>query len=72
MDAEARLDEVRRRRGLSEEAIDNALALGEQPEDDFYVSVLARYVTALGGYLEMHAVFPEETITLLREPAPPV
>lgn len=71
MDAEARLDEVRRRRGVSDEAIDNALELGEQPEDDFYVSTLARYVTALGGYLEVRAVFPEETVTLLREPAPP-
>ena len=29
-----------------------------------------RYVAALGGHLEVRAVFPEETVTLLREPAP--
>ena len=27
-------------------------------------------VVTLGGHLEVRAVFPEETVTLLREPAP--
>jgi hypothetical protein len=70
MDAEARLDEVRRRRGVSEDAVARAVELGE-PEDDFYVSMLGRYVAALGGYVEVRAVFPEETVTLLREPESP-
>jgi hypothetical protein len=39
-----------------------------EQEDDVYLSTLARYVSALGGHLEVLAVFPEETITLLREP----
>jgi hypothetical protein len=70
MDAEARLDEVRRRRGVSEAAVAGAVEVGE-PEDDFYVAALARYVAALGGYIEVRAVFPEETVTLLREPGSP-
>jgi hypothetical protein len=70
MDAEARLDEVRRRRGISEEAIADALALdqaGTQSEDELYLSALSRYVVALGGCLELRAVFPEETVTLFVE-----
>jgi len=61
MDAEARLEEVRRRRGVSESALDAS-------ESDDYLATLARYVAELGGHLEVRAVFPEETITLLREP----
>jgi hypothetical protein len=64
MDAEARLDHIHRQRGISADALD----LDEEPKDDFYISTLARYVMALGGYLEVRAVFPEETVTLLREP----
>jgi hypothetical protein len=33
------------------------------------LSTLTGYVAALGGDLEMEAVFPDETITVLREPA---
>jgi hypothetical protein len=33
-----------------------------------YLDALMRYVAALGGHLEVRAVFPDETITLLREP----
>jgi hypothetical protein len=38
------------------------------PADDVYLDALARYVAALGGHVEVRAVFPDETITLLREP----
>jgi hypothetical protein len=31
-------------------------------EDDIYLSTLRRYVEALGGQLEVHAVFPDETV----------
>ena len=77
MDAEARLDEVRRRRGVSEEAAAQALTIEEsesfatEPEEAAYLATLARYVAALGGRLEVQAVFPEETVTLLEAPDRP-
>jgi hypothetical protein len=70
MDAEARLDEVRRRRGVSETALADALEACEserspgEPERDLYLPALARYVAQLGGHLELRAVFPDETVTL--------
>jgi transcriptional regulator with XRE-family HTH domain len=74
MEAELRLAEVRRRRGVRQATIADALDVSQpnisriEQEDDVYLSTLARYVGALGGYLEVLAVFPEETVTLLREP----
>jgi DNA-binding transcriptional regulator YiaG len=32
---------------------------------DLYLSTLARHVEALGGRLEMHAVFPDRTLSIL-------
>ena len=74
MDAEDRLEPVRRRRGVSETALGDALEASESagdggPDDDVYLDTLTRYVAALGGHVEVRAVFPDETITLLREPA---
>ena len=74
MDSEARLDAVRRRRGVSETALADALEMSESSsthgrEEDVYLATIARYVAALGGHLEVQAVFPDETITLLGEPA---
>ncbi len=74
MDAEARLDAVRRRRGVSETALGDALEASEsgsarEQQEDVYLDTVARYVAALGGHLEVQAVFPDETITVLREPA---
>lgn len=77
MDAELRLADVRRRRGMSQAAIADALEVSQpnvsriEQEDDVYLSTLVRYVTALGGHLEVRAVFGDETVTLLREPMPP-
>ncbi len=74
MDAELRLAEVRRRRGISQATIAEALDVSQpnisriEQEDDVYLSTLARYVAALGGHLEVRAVFDEETVTLLRDP----
>lgn len=73
MQAELRLGELRNRRGLSQSAIADALSVSQpnisriEQEDDVYLSTLARYVAALGGHLEVQAVFPDETITLLHE-----
>jgi DNA-binding XRE family transcriptional regulator len=70
---ELNLAEVRRRRGLSQATIAAALDVSQpnisriEQEDDVHLSTLARYVAALGGHLEVRAVFPEETITLLGE-----
>jgi transcriptional regulator with XRE-family HTH domain len=75
MEAETRLADVRRRRGVSQATIAEALEVSQpnvsriEQEDDVYLSTLVRYVAALGGHLEVQAVFPEETITLLRQPA---
>jgi predicted XRE-type DNA-binding protein len=33
-------------------------------QDDVYVSTLRNYVAALGGHLELRAVFPDETVTI--------
>lgn len=67
MDAEARLDPVRRRVGVSDTALGDALETAETDnEEDIYLAALARYVAELGGELEVRAVFPGETITVLR------
>jgi transcriptional regulator with XRE-family HTH domain len=71
MEAELRLSELRQRRGVSQAEIADALLVSQpnvsriEQEDDVYFSTLARYVAALGGHLEVLAVFPEETITVL-------
>ncbi len=36
----------------------------ERGEADVRLSTLSRYVEALGGHLEVHAAFPEETVAL--------
>jgi hypothetical protein len=73
MEAERLLDGVRRRRGLDASALDEALdavqadagstAASEHP-NAVYLATLARYVSALGGRLEVSAVFEDETVTL--------
>jgi len=69
MDAEDRLDAVRRRRGVSTSAFGDALEENEGGlHSDAYLDTLACYVAALGGHLEVRAVFPDEVVTLLREP----
>lgn len=73
MDAEACLDDVRRRRGLSDTALGDAIEASESAgdddrHDDVYLDALTRYVAALGGQLEVRAVFTDETVTLFRGP----
>jgi ribosome-binding protein aMBF1 (putative translation factor) len=74
MEAEERIATARSRRGVSQAAIAQALAASEldgagvEPEDELYLRSLARFVAALGGHLELVAVFPEETIAVLGEP----
>lgn len=74
MEAEERIAVARCRRGESRAAIAEALAASEltslevEPEDNLYLRTLSRFVAALGGHLEVVAVFPEEAITVRREP----
>ena len=72
MDAEERLDPQRRRRGVKETAFGDALEASEDSvAPDLYLATVAEYVAALGGHLEVRAVFPEETIyDLLQDPPP--
>jgi hypothetical protein len=77
MDAEERIAQARVRRGESQATIDEALAVSElnssqgEPEDDLYLGTLSRYVAALGGHVEVLAVFPDETIRVRPEPGHP-
>lgn len=70
MEAEQRLDAVRRRRGLPETALadilDECEAEPERPpgERELYLAVLARYVGALGGELELRAEFADGEVGL--------
>lgn len=72
MEAELKLAELRQKRGVSQTAVAEALAVTQpnvwriEQEDDVYLSTLARYVEALGGRIEVRAVFPDETVTILR------
>lgn len=72
MEAERVLEALRDKRGVSEQRFDAAQlidrATGEEETDD--LARLARWVAVLGGRLELRAVFPEETVTLMEEPAP--
>ncbi|HUO72287.1 MAG TPA: XRE family transcriptional regulator [Solirubrobacteraceae bacterium] len=74
MEAEVRLADLRRRRGVSQATMAESLAVSQpnisriEREDDVYLSTLARYVQALGGRIEVVAVFPDERITVLRQP----
>ena len=68
---EMNLGEVRRKRGVSQAIVADALDVSQpnvsriEQEDDVRLSTLGRYVAALGGRLEVTAVFGEESIPLL-------
>jgi hypothetical protein len=74
MDAEALLEEVRLRRGVSDTAFAEALEAvegGRAPDDsdaDLYLATLTRFVAQLGGRLEVQAVFPEDTVIVFSDP----
>jgi hypothetical protein len=70
LNAEERLEAERERRGISEAEYDAAQIVdpqtGEEEAED--LARLARSVAALGGRLEVNAVFPDITVRLLIEP----
>jgi hypothetical protein len=74
MESEERIAHTLYERGVSNEvviaaldAVDESLSEDERRED-LYLSALARYVEALGGQLEVRAVFDDEVILVRREP----
>jgi predicted transcriptional regulator len=64
------LAEVRRQRGLRQEDVADRLGVHQsnisrlEQSDDPFISTLERYVEALGGRLELRAVFDDEAVVL--------
>jgi DNA-binding XRE family transcriptional regulator len=62
---------LRSERGVSQRQVAGALGVSQanvsriEHEEDVYLSTLRRYVAALGGELEVTAVFPDERVTLI-------
>lgn len=73
-EAEERIAHARYRAGVDDAVVQAALdAIDERMSDaerreDLYLAALKHYVGALGGRIEVRAVFGEEAITLRREP----
>jgi DNA-binding XRE family transcriptional regulator len=72
----AALRELREQRGATQTALADALGTSQanisqiEGRDDIYLSTLSHYVEALGGHLEIAAVFPDQTIYLMGRPTP--
>jgi hypothetical protein len=77
MEAQERVAHARYQRGVSHDAVLAALDAADERltesdrREDLYLSALARYVEALGGRLEVRAVFGDEAIVVRsEEPSP--
>jgi len=71
LDGDEILDRRRQRLGISSERLDELTdVLPQRPFDRLTEQLigLTRIVEALGGHVEVRAVFDDETILLLREP----
>jgi DNA-binding XRE family transcriptional regulator len=73
VDLDIALNELRERRGITQEQVAAHLETSRpnvsriEREDDVRVTTLLRYVTALGGELELVVRFPDgERLTILR------
>lgn len=75
MDAEERIAQTLYERGVSDEEIEAALDASderlsdEDRREDLYLAALAHYVEALGGQLEVRALFGDQAIVVRRDPA---
>ncbi|HTP19237.1 MAG TPA: hypothetical protein VMJ65_06510 [Solirubrobacteraceae bacterium] len=75
MEAQERIAHARYRRGVSNEVVQHALDTADESlseaerREDLYLSALARYVAALGGRLEVRAIFDDEEIVVRPERA---
>jgi hypothetical protein len=74
MDAEVALYQRHERLGAPESLIGDILDAREpetgEPVEDLYLATVAAYVAALGGQIEIRAIFPDEQVRLLRDPEP--
>lgn len=67
----AELTRLREARGMTQREVAETLAVSQanisriEHEDDLYLSTLSGYVAALGGRLELRAVFPDETVEIV-------
>lgn len=74
LEAEERIAHARYRRGVSNDVVQNALEAidermsADERSEDLYLSALRYYVEALGGRVEVRAVFGDEAIVVRREP----
>lgn len=65
------LAEIRAERGMTQTAVAETLGVSQanisriEHEEDLYLSTLRGYVAALGGRLEVNAVFPDGTVPLV-------
>lgn len=65
------LTELRESRGVTQTQIAEHLTTSRpnvsriEREDDLRVSTLSRYIDALGGQMEVRAVFPDKAVTLI-------
>lgn len=70
MDAVLTLYRLREERGLTQVEVADLLEVTQgnvsrvEHASDLYLSTLARYVEALGGKLELTAVFPDQVVSL--------
>src|SRR5688500_18536584 len=73
LEFETRLHELRVRRGARQADLAGELGVSQanvsrlEREEDLRVSTLERYVEALGGRLEVRAVFDDEDVVLIGE-----
>lgn len=75
MESQERIAHALYRRGVSNEIVQTALDIADERltdserREDLYLSALAHYISALGGRLEVRAIFDDEQVVLRREPA---
>jgi hypothetical protein len=75
MEAQERIANACYRRGMSHQSVLQALdAVDERLTDDerredLYLAALTRYVQALGGRVELRAVFGDDIVVVHRDPA---
>jgi len=68
------LAELRQALGVTQREVAETLSVTQanvsriEHEEDLYLSTLRAYVAALGGNLELRAVFPERTVTIAAGP----
>jgi len=74
MEAQEAIAHLLYRCGVDDAAVQAALDSADETltederREDLYLSALARYVSALGGRLEVRAVFGDETVVVRSEP----